>query len=353
MIYLRRVTIKDISRELNVSLNTINKAITGKPGISEETRKLVLETADKMGYKVNKLAQSLARNPITIGIVFPNVWPEYYSSMENGITKSLNALSDYNINAEIRKVPNLFSKKELIKVLNSFANENIDAVVTCPIFEGGYEEGLNKLINRKIPVVLMGSDLLNVQRLTCIRANAFLAGELAAEYMRWLLVPQRSVAVFIGNKDLTDHKEKVEGFRREVNRFPYKINGVYETQDDPEVAYHITKKLIEEGSDLGGIYVATGNSVSVCKCVQDLGKKTEIKIVATDIFPELKQYIDDNTIQGLIFQNPQMQGRLAVETIYRYIAENKSCEREIFVNPQLVLRSNFQSYLDRILASEN
>ncbi|WP_243429381.1 LacI family DNA-binding transcriptional regulator [Clostridium botulinum] len=45
-----KVTMKDIAAKLNISINAVSLALNGKPGVSEETKKLVLDVAEKIGY---------------------------------------------------------------------------------------------------------------------------------------------------------------------------------------------------------------------------------------------------------------------------------------------------------------
>ena len=44
------VTAKDIAEKLNISQSAVSLALNGKPGVSENTRALVLETAMQLGY---------------------------------------------------------------------------------------------------------------------------------------------------------------------------------------------------------------------------------------------------------------------------------------------------------------
>ncbi len=349
---MKRATVKDIASELNVSLSTVSKALTGKSGISEDTRQAVNDTARRMGYYVNRLAQSLARNPINIGILVPDVWPEFYGYLKLGIGQVLETLRDYRVSGKYKGISNLYAREEIIEALKYFLQERMDAVIICPAFEKGYGEYLDMLQENGIPVVILGNNLTEGKRLTCVRIDSNMAGQMAAEYMRWLVPKDKSVAVFIGNKDMDDHREKVEGFNSEVLRNPYKIEGIYETQDEPEVAYHITKKLIKERPDLGGIYVATGNSVAVCRCIMDHHMEESIKVIGTDIFPEMEKYVDEGIIQGIIFQNPVKQGKIAVKTIYGYLTSGEKCNDDILIYPQLVLRNNFKKYLECLEMNE-
>jgi LacI family transcriptional regulator len=342
---MKRTTVKDIASELNISLGTVSKALTGKTGISEETRKTVIDTAKRLGYRVNRLAQSLARNPIVIGIIFPKVWPEYYGYLGQGIQNVLEKMSDYNVIGKYKRISSLFSGDEISSAIDSFIAEGVNAVILCPASVTGCGVYLNKLYENNIPAVILGTDLPDGQRLTCVRVDATMAGRLAGEFMNWIVPENKSVVVFIGNKDMKDHGEKVVGFLQEVQGKTLKIGGIYETQDEPEVAYHLTKKIIRELPDLAGIYVATGNSIAVCKCIVEHALEGKIRVIGIDIFPDIKKYVDEGVMNGVIFQNPINQGELAVKTIYAYLAEGLSCEDNIYIQPQLILRNNITNYI--------
>lgn len=340
---MRRVTVKDLANELGVSLSTINKALTGKPGVSEETRRHIMDTADRMGYQVNRVAQSLARNPIKIGIIMPEAWPEYYGSLKCGIDQELENLRDYNILGKYYMVPGLHSGLETVEAINRCIIDGINAVIICPVYDSNYLEQIENLYENGIPVIALGADLFDAKRLCCIRVNAQMSGKLAAEYMRWIIGEGKFVAVFIGNKDFCDHKEKVDGFVEEARNNSLKIAGVFETHDEPEVAYYLAGKLIKERQDLGGIYIATGNSIAVCKYIVENNIKN-MRIIGTDIFKDIIKFVKDGVMQGVIFQDPVTQGRTAVKVIYDKLVKNISVEDSIFITPQIVLRNNIDSY---------
>ncbi len=61
-----KITIYDIAREANTSICTVSKALTGKPKVSDKKRQEIIKTANRLGYKANKIAHSLARKTIKI-----------------------------------------------------------------------------------------------------------------------------------------------------------------------------------------------------------------------------------------------------------------------------------------------
>ena len=54
--------IKDIAKALKVSIGTVDRALHGRPGVSEKTKARVLQMAKRLGYKPNLAAQALKLN---------------------------------------------------------------------------------------------------------------------------------------------------------------------------------------------------------------------------------------------------------------------------------------------------
>jgi DNA-binding LacI/PurR family transcriptional regulator len=66
----RRVTITDLARRLDISKASVSYALNGRAGVSEETRRRVLELAEELGFHPNSAAVALsASRTRTIGIV--------------------------------------------------------------------------------------------------------------------------------------------------------------------------------------------------------------------------------------------------------------------------------------------
>lgn len=58
---MSQVTIRDIANELTLSVSTISRALNGDSQVHAETRRKVVEAADRMGYRRNPLAVNLRR----------------------------------------------------------------------------------------------------------------------------------------------------------------------------------------------------------------------------------------------------------------------------------------------------
>ncbi|MBQ4820830.1 LacI family DNA-binding transcriptional regulator [Aquimarina sp. MMG016] len=82
----KKVTLKQLARELNLSISTVSKSLKNDPEISEKTINRVHELASFYNYKPNALAVSLKSNKTkTIGIVLPEILNHFFAKALFGI----------------------------------------------------------------------------------------------------------------------------------------------------------------------------------------------------------------------------------------------------------------------------
>jgi len=80
------ITIKDIAKALGLSTSTVSRALRGSYEISPETKKLVLEYAEKFNYRPNPIALSLKeRKSRSIGVIVSEIANHFFSQAINGI----------------------------------------------------------------------------------------------------------------------------------------------------------------------------------------------------------------------------------------------------------------------------
>jgi DNA-binding LacI/PurR family transcriptional regulator len=79
-------TIKEIARQLNVSVSTVSRALHDHPGIGLRTKMRVQQLARQLDYEPNQTAIFFKqRKTFTIGVVLPNLGEEFFSQAINGI----------------------------------------------------------------------------------------------------------------------------------------------------------------------------------------------------------------------------------------------------------------------------
>lgn len=83
---MTQITIKDLAVTLGLSTSTISRALNDHPDIKTETKKLVQQTATKLGYEPNIVARNLkAKYSNQIGIIVPEIKHDFFSKAISGI----------------------------------------------------------------------------------------------------------------------------------------------------------------------------------------------------------------------------------------------------------------------------
>ena len=83
---MEAITIKDIAKALNLSTSTVSRALRNSYEINPETKKLVMEYAERMNYRPNPIALSLKDSKSkSIGVIIPEIANHFFSQLINGI----------------------------------------------------------------------------------------------------------------------------------------------------------------------------------------------------------------------------------------------------------------------------
>lgn len=148
-----KLTLKQIARELDVSVSTVSKALRDSVEISEETRKKIKAFAKLYNYKPNNIALSLKnRKTRTIGIVLPEIVHDFFATVIGGIEEVANK-KGYNV---IICLSNNSFDREVMN-MEMLANGSTDGFILSIAKETLQKEDyhhLTEVINQGMPVVL-------------------------------------------------------------------------------------------------------------------------------------------------------------------------------------------------------
>lgn len=148
-----KATLKQIAKELGVSVSTVSKALNGSPEISEPTKQRVQEYAKLKNYKPNVIGLSLKnRKTKTIGVIIPNILNSFFAKVFSGIEKVADE-KGYKI---ITCISNESLEKE-INALDMLSNGTIDGFILSMAEESQelkkYDHFTN-IINEGTPIVM-------------------------------------------------------------------------------------------------------------------------------------------------------------------------------------------------------
>ncbi|MBE0392942.1 LacI family transcriptional regulator [Flavobacterium sp. 7E] len=148
-----KATLKQIAKELNVSVSTVSKALNDSPEISDQTKIKIKEYAKLKNYKPNVIGLNLKnRKTKTIGVIIPNILNSFFAKVFSGIEKVADE-KGYNV---ITCISNESIVKE-INTLEMLSNGTIDGFILSVSEEAQKLQDYShftEIINDGTPIVM-------------------------------------------------------------------------------------------------------------------------------------------------------------------------------------------------------
>lgn len=232
-----KITMKDIAERLDISINAVSLALNSKAGVSEETRKQVLDIAEELGYldKSPKFVKSFANKNICVII------KKYYFEDNTFYSKIMMGIGEE-------------SRRKGYDIITCLINETEESIPSCIeskkvcgiIVIGTIEdEYLVKLKNYKIPVVLVDHTSLLESTDSILTDN-----KLGSFNITKLLIEKGYKDIgFFGDLEYSlSIKERFFGYREAIKKF-LKFNNFKEAEvfiEEQSVLYDVEQNIIDK-----------------------------------------------------------------------------------------------------------
>ena len=341
-----KVTIYTIAEALDMSVSMVSRAFKPESKLNPEKRRLILETAEKMGFVQNKMASRLSMKPIRIATLIYGRFPAYYDEMVRGIESASRDLSDYKVVSMLRVMPfGEYTEADAFAFLDSLSGEGYDGVIIHGLYGAEAAGRIDALSEEGIKVCTLHNDILSCRRLFTSMSDTEVTGSIAAELLDIFLPPdRRRVVLFSGNMKSLVHQTLTFSFIRHASQHNLQMLRHYATEDYPGEAARMVREAFETYPEIDGLYISSANSEPILKYLEEHDLGDRVAVIASDVFPELSAYIRKGIVNATIYQDPYGQGRRAFEGLFYHISEGRAIDSIIMSNPQIVLRSNLGAY---------
>lgn len=261
------VTIYDVAREANVSMATVSRVVNGNPNVKPSTRKKVLDTIERLGYRPNAVARGLAsKKTTTVGAIIPDISSSFFAELTRGI-EDIATMYKYNIilsNSDQNK------EKE-IHLINTMLEKQVDGIV----FMGGEvtEEHIEEFKTARVPVVLAATHDAN-NELPSVNIDYETA---AYEATNHLIATTQAQPAFVTGDDLVQSNGlKYEGYIRALEDANIEVdeNLIVRKETTYNGGILGITEILKAGHKPKSVFAATDEmAVGVIHGIQDEGLK--------------------------------------------------------------------------------
>lgn len=327
------ITIYDVAREANVSMATVSRVVNGNPNVKPVTRKKVLETIERLGYRPNAVARGLAsKKTTTVGVIIPDISSIFFSELARGIDDIANMYkyniilsnSDQNIDREI-------------KLINTMLEKQVDGIV----FMGGKitEEHVKEFKTSPVPVALAAT----VDPTQSIPSVNIDYEQAAFEATKLLIENGNNQPAFIfGVEETAANELKYKGYERALKEVNQTINHDLIIKGDYTYAsgMEAVEQLLTLEARPTSIFVASDEmALGVIHAIQDKGLRVpeDIEVfgfdntrLATMVRPTL----------STIVQPMYDIGAVAMRLLTKYMNKEEVSEANVILPHQIIERNS-------------
>ncbi|TAN19400.1 MAG: LacI family transcriptional regulator [Chitinophagaceae bacterium] len=233
------VTLKDIARELGISVATVSRALRDTYDVSEETKNSVLTKVKELNYRPNFNAMGLVNHKShNIAVILPTITNYYFSTVITGIqyTAYKNA---YNI---ILHVTGESPERE-ITIAKELPLSSIDGVLVSVTSESNKCDHLQEIIDNGVPVVFFDRVAESIKT-SKVMQNDYEGAFTAVEHL--IKRGYRKIAHISGPFSLAFTKERLRGYLTALkkHKIPFNQNWVIHSEFNQESGGADTYKLL-------------------------------------------------------------------------------------------------------------
>lgn len=211
---MKRITIRDVAREANVSVTLVSFVMNAKRDengnldcpVNPETAKRVLQVAQRLGYRRNFAAASLrSGRSNTIGVIPNDISNKFFAGISRCIEDKAQSYGYTVFFASSDE-----NAKKLETALDAVLAHNIDGVIVAPCT--GAEEAIAKVVDVKVPVVLLDRDIENMTGVGKVLLDDIEAGKMATEQL--ISKGYRNIEMISYTLGISSFSQREVGYRK-------------------------------------------------------------------------------------------------------------------------------------------
>ena len=329
----KTMTMAALAKELGLSESAVSKALNDYPDISPETKKIVREKADELGYSPNILARNLAKKTSNfVGVVIRDV-----SSIYGEMFKSLNAVARrYGLHLILYDTNNDRSiEKDCIQnLINTMAL----GIVVVPVSEDISK--IRKMTRNRVPVVYLGGKV-RTDDVNYVCSDSTVGTEMALRHL--IELGHKKIVMLCDNKTSNSRSRRITVYQQMMQSIGEEERILYIDAGDSDLSqagYRRTQRLLASGIEFTALFAGKDTlAIGAMGALAEAGISVpdQVSVIGYD-------GIDASAlpmIQLTTVAQPRMEMAEAIIDILRRHAEDMSLPVEHYLAmPELILRNS-------------
>lgn len=334
------VTLKEIADIAGVSRGTVDRALHGRGRVRPEIAQKILQIAEEMGYRPNRMGRALAmaRKNIRIGVIVQSCETPFMKMVLDGIAHAKNELHELGAELLVIELESV-NVEHFLDAIDQLLEQGVQAMALLPTDDESLRIRINDLIERQnMPIITFNSDIVGTKRMCFVGQDSYRSGQACAGLMALAMRNGGKVFPITGHLTKFASKQRVNGFLDECSaHYPQMhLLPLQTCFDNDEYAYEITLHALQANDDLTGIFTASYGQNGVCQALLDCNRKAEICHITYDLTPANREHLINGNIDIVIGQGAFQQGYRPSILLYNYLLSDTQPENEYLYTDILI-----------------
>jgi len=341
---MKRSTIHDIAKELDITASTVSRALKNHPRISDSTKEAVVEMAEKLNYQPNSIAAALRKGKSNIvGVIIPTSDRKFFASVIKGIEQVLSK-EDYNI--IISQSDDLLPKER--SNIDALLRIQVDGIIASIAKETTDFSHYQRAIDRGVPLVLF--DRVNEDlKVNTVINDDYQGGFKAVSH----LIEQgcTKIAHFMGKQRINIYEERLRGYEDALKQNNIPINEKWILEGDliaeTEQVLNVGRKLTQQILKLDEVPDAIFSSsdfaaMGAIQVLKEKGIKIPEEMALVGFSNDLSTSFIDPPLTS-VDQHSRQMGKLAAELFLEQANTDNGTTftpRKTVLSPELIVRAS-------------
>ncbi len=335
-------TIKDIARELNISISTVSRAMRNAPDVNAETKKAVKALSEELNYQPNRLALSLRQKQThTIGVIVPNL--DYVLSMMVRGIDEIALGAGYTV---MVCQSNESFGREMVNT-RRLLESLVDGFIISVSSETKSFDHFKKIQERNLPLVVF--DRITPHLVApSVRLDNEEGGFLVTEH----LIEQgySRIAILAGPENLGISNKRMDGYINALKKYKIKKEDslIVHCDFNQDYAYFATKELLAMKKRPDAIFAISDRmAIGAMLAIKEKGLKMpdDIGLVGFNNEPVTSLVTPSiSSVDMSSFELGQAAAKLFIETMH--LTEDMN-EVQKILKPRLVIRESSKRIISK------
>jgi LacI family transcriptional regulator len=327
---------KDVARDLNVSVVTVSKALRDRSDISPATKKRILKRLRELNYRPNWIARSLVSGRThTIGLVVPDLMSSFFAEVAKGISEKTRP-HGYQVVISISEEDAKLEQEEIDLLLA----RRVDGLILASAQSPSRNELFHAIEDHKVPYVLIDRKIGGLKA-NYVGVDDKEVGRMATGHL--IACGCRSIA-HIRGPSIGTAMGRLAGYRKALAEHGLEVPAGFVVHGGYEdgIGYQAMRRLLALPNRPDGVFCFNDPvAVGAVKAILEAGLKIPADIAVVGVGNV--HYSDLLRVPlSTVDQSSAHVGRHAAELLLQLIEKHARGTRTILLPPQLIVRDSTQ-----------